>query len=194
MNYLAHLLLSGESDELLVGNLIGDFVKGKINGNYPVGIGAGIMLHRRIDSYTGTHPRAVSARNRFSPERRRLAGIILDVCFDHFLIRHWHRYSNMSFPHFVDEVHRRIQPYKHILQGGLHFFHSRRNIGYLLETNQDLDGVAYILSRISNRLRKGDGLLDAIDEIETNYDQLENDFNAFFPDLVEYVRTVRPQP
>ncbi len=194
MNYLAHLLLSGESDELMVGNLIGDFVKGKINGNYPIRIGKGITLHRQIDSYTTSHPRAVSGRNRFSPERRRLAGIILDVCFDHFLIRHWNTYSDINFPQFVDEVHQRIQPYRHILKDGMLFFQSRKNIGYLLETNQDLDGVSYILSRISNRLRKGGALLNAIDEIETNYDQLENDFKSFFPDLVAYVKTVRPEP
>jgi len=194
MNYLAHLLLSGKSDELLVGNLIGDFVKGKIEGNYPSGIGEGIMLHRQIDSYTGTHPRAISGRNRFSPERRRLAGIILDVCFDHFLIRHWDTYSNVNFPDFVDDVHLRIQPYKHILHGRMHFFLFRKNLGYILESNRDLDGVAFILSRISIRVRKGDVLLDAIDEIETIYDQLENDFKAFFPDLVEYVQEVRPRP
>jgi acyl carrier protein phosphodiesterase len=192
MNYLAHLLLSGKSDELLVGNLIGDFVKGKIEGHYPGGIGEGIMLHRQIDSFTGTHPRAISGRNRFSPERRRLAGIILDVCFDHFLIRHWELYSSTKFLDFVDDVHRRLQPYKHILHGRLHFFLSRKNLGYLLETNRDLEGVAFILSRISIRLRKGGVLLDACDEIETIYDQLENDFNAFFPDLIAYVQEVRP--
>ena len=194
MNYLAHLFLSGESDELLVGNLIGDFVKGKIEGNYPPGISEGIMLHRQIDSYAGTHPSAVSGRNRFSSIRRRMAGIILDVCFDHFLIRHWKTYSNMSFPDFVDDVHQRIQPFKHILNGRMHFFLSRQNLGYLLETNRDLDGVAFILSRISIRLRRGDVLLDAIDEIESIYDQLENDFQSFFPDLVAYVHEVRPRP
>ncbi len=194
MNYLAHLFLSGDSDEVLVGNLIGDFVKGRINGNYPAPIDAGIRLHRQIDSFTEAHPRAVSGRNRFSSERRRFAGIILDVCFDHFLIRHWPTYSKLHLSVFVDEVHRRIQPYGHILNGKLDFFLSRRNMGYLLETNRDLEGVEFVLSRISNRMKKGRVLLNAIGEIEANYDLLEDDFIAFFPDLIEYVQSVRSKP
>ncbi|NQU65766.1 MAG: DUF479 domain-containing protein [SAR324 cluster bacterium] len=194
MNYLAHLFLSGDSDELLVGNLIGDFVKGKIDGNYPMQICEGIRLHRQIDSYTGAHSRALLGRNRFGSERRRFAGIILDVCFDHFLIRHWHTYATIDLAHFIDAVHLRIQPYEHILNGKMDFFLSRKNMGYLLETNRDLDGVEFILSRISNRMRKGHCLLNAMDEIESNYDLLEKDFGAFFPDLIEYVAAVKLNP
>ncbi|MGA2151478.1 MAG: DUF479 domain-containing protein, partial [Geobacteraceae bacterium] len=51
MNFLAHLYLSGDDPELLVGNLLGDFVKGRLSGNFPDGIERGIELHRRIDSF-----------------------------------------------------------------------------------------------------------------------------------------------
>ncbi|MFH2130943.1 MAG: ACP phosphodiesterase [bacterium] len=193
MNYLAHLLLSGDSDEILVGNLIGDFIKGTISENFPGQIGAGIMLHRQIDSFTDAHPIMMRGRKRFSPERRRYAGIILDICFDHFLIHHWSHFANMGLPFFVDGVHRRIQPYNRILKGRLHFFLSRENIGYLLETNQDLDGVDFSLSRISKRMKNGTALIDAIDEIKLHYDLLEADFFAFFPELVNYVYSVQEQ-
>jgi len=193
MNYLAHLLLSGDSDEILVGNLIGDFIKGNIGDEFPGQIGAGIMLHRQIDSFTDTHPIFMLGRQRFSPERRRYAGIILDICFDHFLIQHWSHFANMGLPFFVDGVHRRIQPYNRILKGRLHFFLSRENIGYLLETNQDLDGVDFSLSRISKRMKNGSALIDAIDEVRLHYDFLEADFFAFFPELVNYVYAVQQQ-
>jgi acyl carrier protein phosphodiesterase len=192
MNYLAHAFLSGNSDERLVGNLIGDFVKGGIPEGFSRRIREGVMLHRQIDSYTNDHSGSTSARNRFSRERRRFAGIILDICFDHFLIRHWNRYIETSLSSFVDGVFQRIQPYQDIFRGRLPFSLSRENLGYLLETNQDLDGVVFTLSRISNRLRNGTSLLNALGEIEAMYDLLEADFINFFPDLIHYTCSLHP--
>lgn len=193
MNYLAHLFLSGSSDEMLVGNLIGDFVKGQVNGQFPGRIGEGIMLHRQIDSYSNDHPQALVSRNRFSRKWRRFAGIILDICYDHFLIRHWHQYTSMSLTHYIDEVHGRLQPFNHTIHGRLPFFPTRENLGYLLETNEDLDGVMFTLSRISNRMKNGTALVDAIDEIESIYSELEGDFSGFFPDLIAYVHSLYPE-
>jgi len=192
MNYLAHLFLSGDSDDLLVGNLIADFVKGKVNGQFPGQIGEGIMLHRQIDSYSNEHPRALTARNRFSGKWRRFAGIILDICYDHFLIRHWKVYSQVTFQDFIDDVHQRLQRHEDLLQGWLPFRASRDNLGYLLETNEDLEGVMATLSRISGRIKNGKGMADAVLEIEASYDDLEADFSAFFPDLMVYVAALNP--
>ncbi len=193
MNYLAHAFLSGNSDELLVGNLVGDFVKGRINGQFPGRIGEGIRLHRQIDSYCNDHPQALASRNRFSSDWRRFAGIILDICFDHFLIRHWRDYATISLSCYVDEIHLRLYPFKHILRGKLPFHASRENLGYLLETNRDLDGVMFTLSRISNRMKNRKVLMNAIDEIEATYGELEKDFSGFFPDLISYVQTRYPE-
>lgn len=51
MNYLAHLYLAPDDDESLLGNLMGDFVKGPLDGRFSPGIAAGIRLHRHIDSF-----------------------------------------------------------------------------------------------------------------------------------------------
>ena len=55
MNYLAHATLSFGNAEILTGNIIGDFVKGKEKLTYPVAIQKGITLHRLIDEFTDTH-------------------------------------------------------------------------------------------------------------------------------------------
>ena len=49
MNYLGHALLSGDDENLLTGNFIGDFVKGNSWQNFPEGIGRGVLLHRAIE-------------------------------------------------------------------------------------------------------------------------------------------------
>lgn len=79
MNYLAHLHLGGREPQQLLGSLYGDFVKGSLQGRFPPALEASIRLHRHIDSYTDSHPLVLAALARFPRERRRFAGIVLDV-------------------------------------------------------------------------------------------------------------------
>ncbi len=67
MNYLAHIFLSGNDDDVLIGNFIGDYVKGKDFNNYPAGIQKGILLHRRIDTYTDRHKIIHQSMSYFAP-------------------------------------------------------------------------------------------------------------------------------
>jgi len=92
MNFLAHLYLADPQPLGLLGSLMGDFVKGPLGGRYPEPITRGIMLHRRIDTFTDAHAVVRASRTRISPGRRRFAGIMIDVFYDHFLARDWARY------------------------------------------------------------------------------------------------------
>ena len=56
MNFLAHAYLSFGQEEILVGNLVADFIKGKELRQFSEDIQIGILLHREIDSFTDTHP------------------------------------------------------------------------------------------------------------------------------------------
>jgi len=85
MNYLAHALLSFENRDILAGNMISDFVKGKKKFEYPLSIQQGIHLHRLIDNFTDFHPATAKAKNFFRPQYRLYSGAFVDVVFDHFL-------------------------------------------------------------------------------------------------------------
>ncbi|HEY5406737.1 MAG TPA: ACP phosphodiesterase [Ginsengibacter sp.] len=85
MNYLAHAFLSFNKEDILAGNMISDFVKGKAKYNYPAGIQNGIQLHRLIDEFTDTHPVTAEAKNYFRPQYRLYSGAFIDVVYDHFL-------------------------------------------------------------------------------------------------------------
>ncbi len=56
MNFLAHLYLSGNSEELLIGSFIADAVKGSNFEGYHPQVVKGIKLHRCIDTFTDSHP------------------------------------------------------------------------------------------------------------------------------------------
>lgn len=85
MNYLAHAYLSFNQPEILVGNMISDFVKGKTKFTYTQGIQNGIALHRAIDEFTDAHPATKKAKEFFRPAYRLYSGAFIDVVYDHFL-------------------------------------------------------------------------------------------------------------
>ena len=85
MNYLAHTHLSFASADLLMGNMISDFVKGKKQYDYPESIQKGIRLHRAIDQFTDTHPSTQAISRFFKSAYRLYAGAFTDIVYDYFL-------------------------------------------------------------------------------------------------------------
>jgi len=85
VNYLAHAYLSFGIPDIVVGNLISDFVKGKKQMEYPDSIRKGITLHRAIDTFTDTHPVTRHAKSYFRAVYGLYAGALTDVVYDHFL-------------------------------------------------------------------------------------------------------------
>ena len=111
MNHLAHFLLSASDPALLVGGFLGDFVKGRLNGQYPHDIENGIKLHRAIDAFTDRHPIVRRSCLRPDNEFRRVAPIMMDIIYDYFLARHWHRFREDSLEQFSDHVSGTILNY-----------------------------------------------------------------------------------
>ncbi|MCF8052987.1 MAG: ACP phosphodiesterase [Desulfobacterales bacterium] len=187
MNYLAHLFLAGDGDNARLGSVLGDFVKGDPAGRFDAGICEGILLHRRIDRYTDAHPSTGQSRKRFSQRRRRFSGVIVDVCGDHFLSRHWHRFSRRDRTSFIEDAYDLLRRHRGILPARLN-----RILPMMIEEDWlgsylHLDRVGVTLDRIAGRLSNGGRFKGAIREVEEHYGRLEADFLRFFPDLVEFV-------
>ena len=105
MNFLAHLCLANGDSGLMIGGLIGDFVRGRrALRAFPEPIRQGIVLHRYIDKCTDRSPVVKQLRPLFSREFRRYAGIIIDLAFDHELALNWWRYMPGSLERFDIEV------------------------------------------------------------------------------------------
>ena len=101
MNYLAHAYLSFNQPEILTGNMISDFVKGRKKYDYPQMIQRGITLHREIDSFTDTHPATKEAKQIFRPAYRLYAGSFVDVVYDHFLATDENEFTENSLKNFT---------------------------------------------------------------------------------------------
>ena len=109
MNFLAHLYLSGDSDELKIGNFIADAVKGKAHEKFPAPIQKGIILHRRIDSFTDSHPIVLESCKRLWDKYRHYSPVIIDIFYDHFLAANWKNYSELQLDEFADNCYRLIE-------------------------------------------------------------------------------------
>jgi acyl carrier protein phosphodiesterase len=96
MNYLAHAYLSFDDEEILTGNIISDFVKGKKKFDYPSRIQAGINLHRIIDNFTDQHEATREAKEFLRPHYRLYSGAFVDVVYDHFLANDKTVFSNST--------------------------------------------------------------------------------------------------
>jgi len=188
VNYLAHLYLADDDPESIIGNLMGDFVKGRLDESIPTLRARGILRHRRIDAYTDAHPIFRRSKRRIRPDLRRYGGILIDMYYDHYLARDWARYSSVSLRMFSDSVYDILQTRYDSLPVRM-----QRSVSYmirndLLMTYQELSGIAHALRGIQRRLRRTNRLGEAIVDLELNYAALEADFRDFFPELVAYVQ------
>lgn len=188
MNYLAHLYLAKDSDELMIGSMLGDFVKGSLKDQYPNEIKNGIELHRKIDSYTDSHAMTRASRKLYSPLRRRFAGIIVDLCYDHFLYRHWSTFAETARDPFISNAYELLKTHQAMLPKRLKAMIPRMIRDDWLGSYRDLNGVEQALGRLSKRVTNGDRLPGAIDEIKVHYRELETNFLTFFPDLICFVK------
>jgi acyl carrier protein phosphodiesterase len=108
LNYLAHAYLSFNYPDILAGNMISDFVKGKKKFDYPPGIQAGIMLHRAIDTFTDTHEATKEAKEVFRPHYRLYSGAFVDVIYDHFLATDPAEFTESSLLDFSQQVYNEL--------------------------------------------------------------------------------------
>jgi acyl carrier protein phosphodiesterase len=189
MNFLAHLFLADTDEDGILGALLGDFVKGVPEKRFSATVSQGIRLHRRIDSYSDAHPVTGRSRGRISPRRRRFAGIVVDVGYDHFLSRHWQRFSAMDLELFLQRAYAVLDRNYPLLPERLKRILPRMVSENWLGSYVRLQKVGEALDRIAGRLSCGDRFRGAVAEIEENYKGLEADFLCFFPELVSFVRT-----
>ncbi len=187
MNYLAHLFLSKTDDHSLVGNLLGDFMNGWDVEDMPPGVLAGLQNHRAIDGYTDSHSVVRELRTLFSPERRRFAGIILDVAFDHYLLKHWDQFSSEDLDSFFDRVYESLNRTMHLMPERMQLVVTSMLSYRWLDTYRELDGVGFALDRMSQRLRVKNALPGSITEVKDNDVAIDSGFCNFFPDLLAFV-------
>jgi acyl carrier protein phosphodiesterase len=116
MNFLAHAYLSGDDKKILLGNFIGDFIKGRqALRKFEARIIQGVELHRAIDEFTDNHEVVHESKDRLRPRYRHYAGVIVDVFYDHFLATHWKNFHHQPLADFAADTYQTIESFSDIL-------------------------------------------------------------------------------
>ncbi|BFM13975.1 ACP phosphodiesterase [Maricurvus nonylphenolicus] len=201
MNYLAHLLLSGDDPEWQLGGFLGDFVKGpltpvptdQLGGPWSPGIVAGMTLHRAIDAYVDQHPLYLQALSRLGPEFRRIGGIALDIAFDHLLAIHWQRFSDRGLDDYCQGIYRVFSQHEQRFPPSAALFSERMREFALLQSYRETETLEQVLIRVGKRLRFENRLAETYALVEANRSLLTGDFLQLMPELVVFAGERRTQ-
>lgn len=186
MNYLAHARLAHDSDEAILGAILGDFVRGRQAAHgWPPRVGQEILRHRQIDRYTDSHPETLRLRQLFAQGERRHAGIVLDVYFDHCLARDWGNWSHTPLAAFCQRVYRVLDAALPQLPAPLAYIVPRMQAHDWLGSYRHLDAVEAAITGLSRRLsRRGEALLACFHTLMRHRPQADAAFARFFPQLL----------
>lgn len=190
MNFLAHIVLSGERPLHLVGNYAGDFIKGRALDAYPHQMQLGARAHRAIDSFTDAHGLVRQCSDVFRPVAGRYSGIITDVVFDHFLSQHWYLASAMPRDKYIARAEQILWDHRYLMPP-----HARKLLPSLiykqyLSAYVSFYGLHRVLQRMALRTSLPDVSREAIVLLTDNYSELEHRFLLFWEDLSQYSRSL----
>jgi acyl carrier protein phosphodiesterase len=186
MNFLAHAYLSFGDPKILIGNFIGDFVRGPVEEYYEPKIVAGILLHREIDGFTDLHPVVKEAQSILWPEYGRYSVVITDIYFDYFLGRYWNNYHPKPLNEFAQEVYSILENNREILpENFLKSFEYMKQYNWLYEYS-NLEGIKNALTGMSKRARFESKMETAHLFLDKHHEFLRIHFGDFFEDLVAY--------
>jgi acyl carrier protein phosphodiesterase len=185
MNHLAHCFLSFGDKDWLLGNFIGDYVKGNDWQDYPVRVQQGILLHRTIDSFTDTHPVVRQSIARVRPFAGKFAGPVTDILFDHLLVRAWNQYSSDSLASFTPKTYRQLEKVRPNMPVVLAERLPKMINGDFLQGYQHREGLEFVFSRFAKRLPLPVDYKGLLTHFFEELDAFDRDFQLFFPELLE---------
>lgn len=186
MNFLAHAYLSFEDPDVLTGNMISDFVKGKKKFDYPLRVLKGIELHRAIDEFTDGHPVTREAAGFFRPVYGPYSLAFMDVVYDHFLALELVARGNDFLGRFVGSVYDKLTLREEILPQEF-----KRLLPYMKQENWLLNyqfswGISKSFEGLVRRAKFLTESYPALVIFEENYEKLGEAYRNFFPGLVDF--------
>jgi acyl carrier protein phosphodiesterase len=187
MNFLAHIYLSGDQEPIRIGNFIADWIKGNEYRKFPADIQKGILMHRSIDYYTDNHPTVKKSKNRFSEKYHKYAGIIIDICYDHYLAKDWNTFCNIPLTVFNMQVKDSLMAHMHHFPPDLQEFIPKfMNFGWM-DLYVSVDGIEKVLRGMAKHTSLPDKTDDAIKIFVDCYDEFREEFYDYFPQLIDYI-------
>lgn len=183
MNFLAHLYLSKDNTNILIGNFIADGITGNKFSHFDKEIQKGIQLHREIDTFTDAHPIVRQSKRRLHDRYKHYKGVIIDIFYDHYLAKNWHLFSDTPLRDYVDTVYKTLQDNFDILPDK-----TQHLLPYMIQYDwlynyQFREGISEVLEGMNRRTKGKSQMHLAIEDLIKEDQNFEKDFLRFFEDL-----------
>ena len=189
MNYLSHLFFSTRTPLSMTGNLMGDFKPpSELIDSLPNEILLGIQNHRFVDKETDRFVGVKKLRTLFSASRRRFSGVITDLAFDYYLLKHWDHFAQVELDEFIELSYQNLGQSKDYMPDRMQSVVTSLIEQDWIRTYSSLDGLSYAINRVSERIRFKNSMHGAITEVENNYQQIESVFFELFEHLINEVK------
>lgn len=191
MNHLAHLFLSSDNEEEMVGQFIADAVKGSDFNLYSEQVRNGILLHRWVDSFTDTHELVKELRAGYRPKLGLYSGVLIDLVFDHFLAKDFHTHSGRDLGEFQQYTFRVLNEHEEIFPDRMknYFFHMKDK-EFMMKYAHPV-GMAVIVRQMGMRIPRGGVLIESGDLFDFYVEMASPYFSEFFEELKSSFRVKR---
>ena len=187
MNFLGHLLVSGEDPLVITGNFMADAVKGRDLSGYAPSLRTGIRMHRAIDTFTDTHPLTLAGRERLRDHAGKYAGVALDLFYDHVLARDWAHYHPEPLPAFAQRMYRLLEHHAHLMPA-----RTQRMLGYMVGSDwlvsyATLPGIAKAVDALGGRVPGGERLVGSTHVLQEHLEAYRGEVGHFIPALRQHL-------
>lgn len=191
MNYLGHAYLSFGNAQTLLGNMIGDFVKGTETNMdvYPTAIKKGILLHRHIDTFTDQHSAIREAKKIFRPKYGLYSGAVVDTLMDHFIANDESLFANeTALDYFVQQVYWQLGEQKiHFPAKFVPYYESMITHNWLFHYRNE-EGVQRSLNGLMRKAKHIDEVSTAFELLLTKKNTLQELYQQFISDIISFVK------
>ncbi|WP_298439846.1 ACP phosphodiesterase [uncultured Ferrimonas sp.] len=184
MNFLSHFYIADQTDTDVAGAIAADFVRGSLQP-WPEPLQTGMALHRQVDSFVDGHELTLALKAQFAPQHRRMAGILLDMAFDHQLAQHFEQWHPLSLHHFSQHCYQQLLSAP-LLPPDLATLAPKIAAGDWLSHYQYRHGINRSITGIAQRLSKPQRLLAAQDEIWRLEAPIATGFTQLMPELLQH--------
>ena len=188
MNFLAHAYLSFNHPQILVGNMISDFVKGNKKFDYPLPIQKGITLHRLIDEFTDQHDATKQAKEVFKQELGLYAGAFVDISYDYFLANDINEFKDATaLENFAISSYKTLDNFIDVFpERFLRPFASMKQHNWFLNYKTDY-GIQRSFEGLTNRAKYINKEHLAFDTFLNSKENLKVCYDIFFKDVKQFV-------
>ena len=186
MNFLAHIYLSGDNNQVTIGNFIADGIRGKKYKNYSKKVQIGILLHREIDTFTDAHKTVRLSTKRLHKNYGHYSGVIVDILYDHFLAKNWKHYSNEPLDQYIDKFYDSLEDNFEMLPQRI-----QKMMPYMIADNwllsyKTIEGITKVLEGMNRRTKNKSQMNRAVNELKEFYNEFETEFINFFDELITF--------